>query len=203
MASETENQPKPNNQQNAFATAVSAFFAYWLVSWILIPGALVLVLHFYVFSAYHVVGTSMIPTLQNSDYLIVSKVERTGSLLTHDPYIPKREQVIVFHYPKQPDLDFVKRVIALPGERVTVKNCAVTVYNREHPEGFSPDNSHLTEGGCTEGNINTVVPNDNIFVLGDNRTPGGSSDSREWGFLPSNDIVGNAVLRLYPNVKIF
>jgi signal peptidase I len=168
------------------------------VSWILIPVAMVLVLHYFVFSAYHVVGTSMIPTLQDSNYLIVSKIDNTAAALTHHDYIPKREQIIVFHYPKQPTLDFVKRVIALPGERVVVSNCAVTVYNSEKPQGFNPDAVHPITGTCTEGDIDETIPRGNVFVLGENRTPGGSSDSREWGLLPSYDIIGNVVLRLYP-----
>lgn len=179
---------------------LGAFFDNWLISWIVIPIGLVLILHYFVFSAFHVVGTSMLPTLHNSDYLIVSEVDRSLAHLQHKDYIPARGQIIIFHYPKQPSLDFVKRVIALPGERVVVANCTVTVYNNAHPNGFNPDQNppHMTNGSCTEDTIDETVPAGNLFVLGDNRTPGGSSDSREWGFLPSYDIIGNAVLRLYP-----
>lgn len=185
-------------QRNPVAQAFGAFFGYWIVSWLLVPAAMVLVLHYFVFSAFHVVGTSMLPTLQDSDYLIVSKVQRTGALLAHEDYIPGRGQTIVFHYPKQPDLDFVKRVVALPGERVVVRNCNVTVYNRQSPNGITPDVGHEIYGTCTQGDIDESVPAGNIFVLGNNRTPGGSSDSREWGYLPSHDIIGNVVARLYP-----
>lgn len=175
----------------------------WFVSWILVPAALIFVLHFYVFSAYHVVGSSMVPTLHDSDYLIISKVERTGSLIQGKKYIPDRNEIIVFHYPKQPTLDFVKRVIGLPGDRVVIKDGKVTVYNSENPNGFNPDSNHKIEGnytlaGFSEETLDVVVPEGNVFVLGDNRTPNGSSDSREWGMLPSEDIVGNVVLRLYP-----
>ena len=175
----------------------------WFVSWILVPAALIFVLHFYVFSAYHVVGSSMVPTLHDSDYLIISKVERTGSVIQGKKYIPDRNEIIVFHYPKQPTLDFVKRVIGLPGDRVVIKDGKVTVYNSENPNGFNPDSNHKIEGnytlaGFSEETLDVVVPEGNVFVLGDNRTPNGSSDSREWGMLPSEDIVGNVVLRLYP-----
>jgi signal peptidase I len=168
------------------------------------------VLHYFIFSAYHVVGSSMIPTLQDSNYLIISKVNHTKALVTNQKYLPAREQIIVFHYPKQPTLDFVKRVIALPGERVVIKEGKVRVYNQEHPDGFDPDQAHQIEGdytlaGITDETLDVTVPPDNVFVLGDNRTPNGSSDSREWGFLPSEDIVGNVVLRLFPfnEIKTF
>lgn len=188
----------PSSPARSVLGFVSAFFAHWLISWIAVPVILVLVLHFFIFSAFHVDGTSMLPTLQNSDYLIVSKVEHTGAAAIHHDYIPKRDQVIVFHYPKQTNLDFVKRVIALPGERVVVNNCKVTVYNAAHPNGLDPDADHKVNGACSEGDIDETVPAGNIFVMGDNRTPGGSFDSRDWGFLPSYDIIGNVVLRLYP-----
>jgi signal peptidase I len=199
-------QPNPQPlQPSTKGSWVGAFFNNWFVSWILIPVGLVLVLHFFIFSAFHVDGTSMIPTLHNDDYLIVSKVNHTAASIVHHDYIPAREQIIVFHYPKDPSIDFVKRVIGLPGERVVVNNCNVTVYNSAHPNGFDPDNVHLTEGDCTQGDINEVIPAGNLFVLGDNRTPGGSADSRVWGFLPSYDIIGNVVVRLYPfnNFHIF
>src|SRR6185312_5174107 len=162
--------PSPTaNQRSSFGRFISAFFDNWLVSWIVIPIGLVLILHYFVFSAFHVVGTSMLPTLHDSDYLIVSEVDRTLAHLTHRDYIPQRGQIIIFHYPKQPSLDFVKRVIALPGERVVVANCTVTVYNAQHPTGFNPDANplHLTNGNCTDGSIDETVPSGNVFVLGD------------------------------------
>lgn len=177
--------------------------------------AAVLILHFFVFQAYHVVGTSMVSTLHQTDYLIISKVDYTKALIERDllhkntPYIPGRNQIIVFHYPKQPDLIFVKRVIALPGEHIVIRGGQVTVYNKQHPGGFDPNS--LPGGGyeqrtqTTLGDVDEVVPSDSVFVLGDNRTPGGSFDSRDWGDLPSSYIIGNAVLRLLPldQVKTF
>lgn len=206
------NQPSPlntsgsdngSNGQEQKESLFERITQNWFVSWILVPAALIFVLHFYVFSAYHVVGSSMVPTLHDSDYLIISKLEKTGSSLQGKKYIPDRNEIIVFHYPKQPTLDFVKRVIGLPGDKVVIKNGKVTVYNSANPNGFNPDANHSIEGnytlaGFSGDSLEVVVPDGNIFVLGDNRTPNGSSDSREWGMLPSEDIVGNVVLRLYP-----
>lgn len=194
------NEPEGQEQKESLFEKITQ---NWFVSWILVPAALIFVLHYYVFSAYHVVGSSMVPTLQDSDYLIISKLERTSSVVQGKKYIPDRNEIIVFHYPKQPTLDFVKRVIGLPGDRVVIKDGKVTIYNSASPNGFNPDSTHDIEGNYTlaglgEDSLDVVVPEGNVFVLGDNRTPNGSSDSREWGLLPSEKIVGNVVLRLYP-----
>jgi signal peptidase I len=147
----------------------------------------------------------MFPTLKDSDYLIISKVDHTIAGVERKDYIPPREQIIVFHYPKDPSLVFVKRVIALPGERVKISNGEVRVYNAAHPEGFDPNTGYEQPGTQTLIDTDVTVPSGNVFVLGDNRTPNGSSDSRDWGFLPAGNIIGNAVARLLPidQAKIF
>jgi len=177
----------------------------FILEWLIIPAGIVAFLHFFVFQAYHVVGTSMVPTLQDQDYLIISKVEASWMRLSHpadskNAYIPKRDQVVVFKYPARPSVVFVKRVIGLPGDRVVVRDGKVTVYDKAHPAGFNPDTSHQVSDPITLGNVDEVVPPGNVFVLGDNRTPNGSFDSRDWGFLPSNDIIGTAAFRLWPNI---
>jgi signal peptidase I len=207
-----QSQPPAANQPSVpqQPSLLERIFSHWFVSWVLIPAALIFFLHYYVFSAYHVIGNSMLPTLHDTDYLIISKVDHTKSLVENKKYIPARGQIIVFHYPKQPEFDFVKRVVGLPRDRVVIQNGQVTVYSAQDGQAVKPDQDHQTYGNYTEGDssgkdIDLVVPEGNLFVLGDNRTPGGSSDSREWGFLPSEDIVGNVVMRLYPfsNVHIF
>ena len=174
-----------------------------LFSWIVFPLAVVLILHFFVFQAYHVLGTSMNPTLQQTDYLIISKVSYTEALIGRafhkdSLYLPKRNQIIVFHYPKDPSEIFIKRVIGEPGDHIVIKNGAVTLYTKDHPEGYDPDTSFEAAGTTTLIDTDEVVQPGNVFVMGDNRTPGGSYDSREWGQLPSSYIIGNAVLRLLP-----
>lgn len=173
---------------------------FWgFINWVAAPLLIVFILHNFVFQAYHVDGSSMSPTLATSDYMIVSKVENTIAKLTGKNYIPRRHQVVVFSYPNDPSLIFIKRVTALPGERVVVKNGTITVYNSEHPEGFSPDdNSFERAATYTEGDLDEVVPEGSVFVVGDNRLPSGSFDSREWGMLPSKNIIGNSVIRLLP-----
>ena len=164
---------------------------------------MVLILHNFVFQAYHVIGTSMVPSLHDADYLIVSKVGYTENLVERmfgqdKKYIPARGQIIVFRFPKDTSRVFVKRVVGLPGDRVVVKNGSVTLYNQAHPSGFSPDIKYEADGTTTLIDTDEVVQAGNVFVMGDNRTPNGSYDSREWGELPSSYIIGDAVLRLLP-----
>jgi len=205
-------QAAPQQQTSALSTIASGFSSVLgaIFSWIIFPVAVVLILHNFVFQAYHVLGTSMMPTLQNTDYLIVSKVGYTEALIgrslgKNDPYIPARGQIIVFHYPKDPTKIFVKRVIGLPGDHIVINNGNVTIYNTKYPNGFNPDLGFEPTGTQTLIDTNEVVAPDNLFVMGDNRTPGGSFDSREWGELPTSYIIGNVVLRLLPldTVRVF
>lgn len=157
-----------------------------------------------VFQSYQVDGQSMQTTLYNNDRLIVWKVPRTWAKVTGHAYVPHRGDVVIFvenelgSYGQTPGKQLVKRVIALPGERIVVKNDKVIVYNKEHPQGFQPDKTLpygkvITE---TSGSIDTVVPKDHIFVMGDNRP--NSLDSRVFGPVASKDIVGKLVLRVWP-----
>ncbi|HEV2355553.1 MAG TPA: signal peptidase I [Puia sp.] len=205
---EVETQEEPGTLANIASGFASVFAA--IFSWIIFPIAVVLILHNFVFQAYHVLGTSMVPTLHNTDYLIVSKLGYTETELAralghNSDYIPKRGEIIVFHYPKDPTKIFVKRVVGLPGDHVVIKNGSVTIYDSAHPGGFNPDVNYEPSGTQTLIDTDVVVQPVELFVMGDNRTPGGSFDSREWGELPSSYIIGNVVMRLLPldQVKIF
>jgi signal peptidase I len=195
----------PEETGSAISSIASSFSAIFgaVFSWIIFPIAVVLILHNFVFQAYHVIGTSMVPTLHDADYLIISKVGYTQALIERSfgqdkKYIPARGEVVVFRFPKDTSRVFVKRVIGLPGDRVVVKNGSVTVYNGSHPNGFNPDTGYEKSDTTTLIDTDETVQPGNVFVMGDNRTPNGSYDSREWGELPSSYIIGNAVLRLLP-----
>ena len=174
-----------------------------IFSWVIFPIAVVLILHNFVFQAYHVIGTSMVPNLHDADYLIISKLGYTQSLIERTfgqdkKYIPARGQIVVFRFPKDTSRVFVKRVVGLPGDRVVVKNGTVTIFNSAHPGGFNPDATYEAKDATTLIDTDEVVQAGNVFVMGDNRSPNGSYDSREWGELPSSYIIGDAVLRLLP-----
>lgn len=162
----------------------------------------------FVFQSYQVDGPSMETTLQNQDRLIVWKVQRTWARITHNDYIPGRGDVIVFverglaQYGQDNSKQLIKRVIGLPGERVVVRDGSITVYNKEHPEGFNPDKT-LPYGEnipYTSGNVDVLLGNDEIFVCGDNRPD--SLDSRIFGPIKPDQIVGKLMIRVFPANKI-
>ncbi len=212
MNPETPAPEKPE-QPPKLRTATSRLtdWAGAIFSWFLFPIAIVIILHLFVFQAYHVVGTSMVPTLNNTDYLIISKLGDTGAQIgrtfghKNEVYIPARGQIIVFHFPLDPTKVFVKRVIGIPGDRVVVKNGKVTIYNKDNPNGFNPDATYEPANTVTLEDTDYVVPPGNVFVMGDNRSDGGSYDSRQWGPVPSSYIIGDVVLRLLPldQIKVF
>jgi len=157
-----------------------------------------------VFQQYQVDGSSMRTTLQNGNRLIVDKVPRTWARITGHPYIPKRGDIIVFIENGLYGLNdsgsdqLIKRVIGLPGDRVVIKNGYVTIFDKAHPKGFRPD-ATLPYGKVipyTSGNIDLVVPANQVFVMGDNR--GDSLDSRIFGPVPVKNIIGQLVVRIYP-----
>ena len=177
-------------------------------------------LNTYIMRSYNVVGASMENTLHGKDRLIVNRATVSFSHFFGKPYIPERGQIIVFlngdaNGPLTCGVEtsirdqyIIKRVIAFPGERVVVKDGKLTVYNQEHPEGFNPDDSTRksdTDGPkkYTAGEVDMIVPKDEIFVAGDNREGTHSYDSRYGlGTIPFCRIIGPVILRLYPFDKI-
>jgi signal peptidase I len=156
------------------------------------------------FRSFSVSGPSMEPTLYTNDRLIVNRIPITLAHLQAKDYVPERGEVIVFenpHYrPGLPDEFVVKRVIGLPGERVTIVGGVVKVYNQDHPDGFEVDKSWVGPTSPTDGNgLDQIVPSGEIFVIGDHRQEGFSLDSRNGlGTIPFEDIIGPVAFRIYP-----
>ena len=173
-----------------------------LLVWAGITISIVLIIQNFIFQAFYVSGSSMEPGFQNNDYLIISKIPLTqynvGKFFGQKNVSANRGDVVVFRYPNAPETFFVKRIIGLPGDRVVLKDGVYTIYNTEHPDGLVLNEDYVDPQYVTQGNIDEVVEEGKLFVSGDNRSPGGSFDSREWGQLPQEDLTGFAVLRLLP-----
>lgn len=161
----------------------------------------------FLFRSFSVSGPSMESTLYTGDRLIVNRIPSTFALLQREAYVPTRGQVIVFQNPHwipgSPDEYIVKRVIAFPGERVTVDNGVLKVYNAEHPTGYLVDKAHPGPSSPTAGDIDTTVPDGELFVAGDHRQEGYSLDSRNGlDTVPYSDIIGPVSYRIFPFDKI-
>ena len=162
----------------------------------------------FIFRSFSVVGPSMEKTLYTNDRLIVDRLPVTWAQLQNKTYIPDRGQIIVFKNPHYSsgigDEYIVKRVIAFPGEHVTLKDGHYIIYNAQHPAGFNPDDTNHGEPGYpTSGSVDTIVPDGELFVSGDHRQDSYSYDSRNGlGTIPFYDVVGPVSLRLFPFDKI-
>jgi signal peptidase I len=130
-------------------------------------------------------NVSMRPTLQPGEFLLVNRVAyKLGE--------PSIGDIIVFHAPGESDLDYIKRVIGLPGDQVRIQGGTVYVNDQPLYE------TYIAEKPSYNGTWD--VPADQYFVLGDNRN--NSSDSHMWGFVPDEDIVGRALLIYWPFSEI-
>jgi signal peptidase I len=135
---------------------------------------------------FHVDGQSMEPTLHNQEFIVVNK---TAYLFQS----PARGDIVVFRYPRDLDIDYIKRIIAIPGDIVSIIGHTVVVNGNILHEPYL--NKSLGESPYPPMLKRIVAPN-NYFVLGDNRDE--SSDSRYWGYLPREDIIGKALLIYWP-----
>lgn len=155
--------------------------------------AAVFIVRTYLVQPFLVDGTSMYPTFSNGDYVLTDE-------LTYRIRPPERGEVVVFHDVSDPSTYLIKRIIGLPGERIVIKNDTVTIYNSAHPDGFVLDETYLPAGTVTSGDEDVTLSSSTYFVMGDNRAV--SYDSRSWGPLPAQNIVGLVRFRLWPLTAI-
>jgi signal peptidase I len=163
-----------------------------LIDWVVVIGVALLVaflVRTFVLAHFVVDGASMSTTLHDGDRVFVNKL----SYRLHDP---NRGDVVVLHEIRgTTDRDLIKRVIALPGETIEMRNCDVTI-NGQHLDEPYLDPEVVTPGNCGGDLPATVVPEDHVFVMGDNRA--GSLDSRNLGPIDESDLVGRAFVVFWP-----
>jgi len=170
--------------------------SFWseIIKFTLIAVLIVLPVRLFIAQPFIVSGASMDPTFETNQYLIIDQI-------SYQFESPKRGEVIIFKYPKDPSKYFIKRIIGLPNETIKLEGMEVIIINKDHPEGFILDQSYLHNR--KEEYATYTLKNNEYFVLGDNRLA--SSDSRVWGPVPANHIIGRPVIRLFPfsQIKIF
>jgi len=192
-----------NNSQIGNKKALSkSKFKKWakdlwdLVKFALIALVIVVPIRMFVAQPFVVSGESMFPTFHNGEYLIVDEL----SYLLGSPH---RGDVIIFRYPGDTKRFFIKRIIGMPGEEISIKDGIVTIINKENPNGFTLTEPYIDEKFNTTSSYKTE--SDEYFVMGDNRNR--SSDSRVWAEplttkLTNKLIIGRAYLRLFPLKEI-
>jgi signal peptidase I len=161
--------------------------AWDLIKFAVIALIIVIPIRMFIAQPFVVSGESMFPTFDNGEYLIVDELSYyLGS--------PHRDDVIIFRYPNDQKRFFIKRIIGMPNEEISIKNGKVTITNKDNPDGFTLDEPYIDEPFDITATYKTG--DNEYFVLGDNRNR--SSDSRVWGLLPRKLIIGRAYLRLLP-----
>jgi signal peptidase I len=166
------------------------FFIYiWEVVKIVILALLIVApIRLFIFQPFFVKGQSMEPNFENGDYLFVDEI----SYRLNDP---QRGEVVVFKYPNDVSQRYIKRIIGLPGETVEIKDGIIEIFN-ENREIVLKEESYLPQSALTLGEVNITLGENEYFVMGDNRVA--SSDSRRWGPVPREDIIGRVFFRVWP-----
>jgi len=155
--------------------------------------AIVLPIRYFLVQPFYVKGASMEPNFHDSEYLLIDE-------LSYRFREPKRGEVVVIHANGSIKDFYIKRIIGLPGEKIEIKEGKVKIYNSENPEGFFLNESqYLSSNVETSGGQNVQLSDTEYFVLGDNRSY--SSDSRSWGPVPEEDVVGKVLIRAWPFKK--
>jgi signal peptidase I len=158
-----------------------------LLKFALIAIVIVIPIRLFVAKPFIVSGASMEPTFDNGQYLIVDE-------LSYRLSNPSRDDVVIFKYPKDPSQYFIKRIIGLPGETVHIHSGVVSVTRTDGTTVTLTEPYIVHQGNGADMDVS--LGNDQYFVMGDNRPE--SSDSRIWGILPRENMVGRAFLRLLP-----
>lgn len=151
---------------------------------VVIALVIVVPIRYFLFQPFFVKGASMEPNFDDNQYLIIDEI-------SYRFREPQRGEIIVFKYPHDPSQRYIKRVIGLPGETVEIKDGEVLISGK-----ILEESSYLPTGTLTPGLTKITLTENEFFVLGDNRLH--SSDSRSWGPLPKENIVGRAYLRAWP-----
>jgi len=204
MLEEQESEQQQESMKDFIIEVVKMFF---LAVIIIVP------VRMFLFQPFIVRGASMEPNFSEKQYLVVNEFGYKNTpinilgkdFVTVKPHKDlNRYDIVVFRAPNNEKQYYIKRVIGLPGETIEIDNGAVMIYNDEYPDGRVLDeNAYLPEGRKTNGTRKVVIGEDEYYVLGDNRPA--SSDSRSFGPLQKDAVIGKVLLRAWPvnNFTVF
>lgn len=152
-------------------------------------GSLFIVVYLFILTPNQVKGASMEPTFHTGEYILTSRV-------TYKIRPLERGDVVVFKAPKNPDIEYIKRIIGLPGDKIMIKDGNVFVNDVLITEPYIAARTNLWEQGFVKDGVAFTVPEEELFTMGDNRPR--SSDGREFGPIPISSIIGQVFYRYFP-----
>jgi len=164
-------------------------FFFELFKIILFAIVIVVPIRVFIAQPFIVSGASMEDTFKNGQYLIVDQ-------LGYRFKEPDRGDVIIFRFPADPSKFFIKRIIGLPNETVILQGKSTIIINDKHIDGIVIEEEYLSPDNVDPYYFSTILGDGEYFVMGDNRKE--SSDSRSWGVLKKDLIIGQAFIRLFP-----
>lgn len=181
-----------------------------IVLWVVL---IIVPLRVFLIQPFFVQGASMEPNFEDKEYLIINEIgyKKTDvginlggkelNFFTVSPFKElQRGDVVVFRYPKNPSVYYIKRIIGLPGEKIEIAHKEVKIFNKDNPEGFVlNEQTYLSPSEETMGDQTVTLSDQEYFVMGDNRKY--SSDSRSWGPVPTYDVIGKVMVRAWPLSK--
>lgn len=168
-------------------------FVMDILETVVFVGSLFIVVYLFILQPNQIKGASMEPTFESGDYIFTSKI-------TYRFRPPERGDVVVFRSPRNQDIEFIKRVIGLPGDVVMIHDQEIYVNDNIINEPYIAAKTPLWEGGFIKDGMPYLVPDGELFVMGDNRPR--SSDSREFGSIEETSIIGQVFYRYFPTDKM-
>lgn len=159
---------------------------------IVLVGSLFIVVYLYIAQPNQVKGASMDPTFATGDYIFTSKI-------TYKMRSFHRGDIVVFRSPHNPDIEYIKRIIGIPGDIILIKDNEVYVNERQLKEDYIAAKTNLWGGGFSKNGEGVKVDEGMLFVMGDNRPR--SSDSREFGLITEESVIGQVFYRYFPPNK--
>lgn len=171
--------------------AIAAIFDF--LQGIVVFLAVLVMIYLFVMSPQEINGASMEPNFHNGEFILTNKI-------LYKFTNPLRGDVVIFKSPRNKDIDYIKRIIGLPGDTVELKNNALYVNDVRVPEPYLAPDVFIFGGSYLKEGDPIIVPPGKYFVVGDNRPH--SSDSREFGPIAKEDFIGVAFMRYWPFTKV-